>query len=148
MLAEDIAVEKVDLADMRFGEIVQNVNAGPTEADSDGYCYSRGRNVAEIPAPAETLQLVEMPGGNNILSFANQSTVMRPVTQYGKTNCGTNVTQASFCGQDGNVAEPTHMGGWNYLFADGHVKWLLPENTKGTGNVYNPKGFWTIATGD
>lgn len=122
--------------------------AGPTTADDDGYCYSRGRRASEIIAPAETLELVEMPGGNNVMSFGNQAAVMRPFSQFGKTNCGTNVTQASFCGQDGNVDEGAHQEGWNYLFADGHVKWLMPEKTIGTGGPYAPKGMWTIATGD
>lgn len=121
--------------------------AGPTEADDAGYCFSRGRKVSELPAPADTLQLVEMPTTNNVMSFVNHGVVTRPMTSGAKTFCNTTVTPASTCGQDGG-ANPTHFEGWNYLFADGHVKWLRPEQTKGTGTPTSPKGMWTIAAGD
>jgi prepilin-type processing-associated H-X9-DG protein len=54
-----------------------------------------------------------------------------------------------------------HMGGWNYLFADGHVKWLRPERTITTagvtyptsttgcaGTLLNPCGMWTVDKND
>jgi prepilin-type processing-associated H-X9-DG protein len=41
-----------------------------------------------------------------------------------------------------------HSGGWNYLFCDGHVNWLRPEATIGTGTLQDPKGMWTCAEGD
>jgi prepilin-type processing-associated H-X9-DG protein len=30
--------------------------------------------------------------------------------------------------------KPLHFDGYNYLFADGHVKWLRPERTVGAGS--------------
>lgn len=121
--------------------------AGEIEADDLNYCYSRGRRVSEITDPAGTLELTEMPTQNNVMSFVNHSVVLRPVTNGVKTFCPTNVTPASNCGQDGQV-DPIHFEGWNYMFADGHVKWFRPEQTAGTGTPTNPKGMWTIASGD
>ena len=46
------------------------------------------------------------------------------------------------------VPAPIHLEGWNYLFVDGHVKWLRPEKTVGTGSVTDPKGFWTVTEND
>ncbi len=43
---------------------------------------------------------------------------------------------------------PIHSGGWNYLFADYHVKWYHPEQTVGAGTVGIPKGMWTVNPSD
>lgn len=58
------------------------------------------------------------------------------------------------------------MDGWNYLFCDGHVKWLKPKVTISTpgvdystskvlangsncnGTIQFPCGMWTIDDGD
>jgi prepilin-type processing-associated H-X9-DG protein len=45
--------------------------------------------------------------------------------------------------------DPHHFDGYNYLFADGHVKWLKPERTCGaTGFPNYPRGMWTINEND
>lgn len=41
-----------------------------------------------------------------------------------------------------------HDGLFNYLFCDGHVQFLKPELTVGTGSTAVPKGMWTVAPGD
>ena len=48
---------------------------------------------------------------------------------------------------------PFHFGGWNYLFVDGHVQWLKPEQTlgkapKGAVTMGHPFGMWTPQVGD
>jgi hypothetical protein len=61
----------------------------------------------------------------------------------------------------GNDNRALHFEAWNYLFADGHVKWLKPEATvdlnpanvggatgDGTGTVSAPRGMWTILEND
>lgn len=121
--------------------------SGETEADDQNFCYSRGRRVSEIVAPAETLEVTEMVTTFNVMSFVNHGVVLRPVSSS-KAGCSGGVTLSSpNCGQDGQV-DPLHFDGWNYLFADGHVKWLKPEQTVGTGKPSSPKGYWTIAEGD
>ncbi len=95
-----------------------------------------GRNQAEVPAPAETLLIVENPQNDNV--FAN----------WGGGVAGGVAHQRIWkWGED--PGEPTHMEGYNYAFADGHVKWLRPERTVGTGDVWwNPRGMWTLTEGD
>ena len=39
-------------------------------------------------------------------------------------------------------------GAFNYLFADGHVSTLLPEETVGEGSLSDPGGFWTLDPSD
>jgi prepilin-type processing-associated H-X9-DG protein len=54
------------------------------------------------------------------------------------------------------TSAPFHNGGWDYLFVDGHVKYLRPEQTIGQGvngsgkdaggnpcTKENPCGLWT-----
>lgn len=45
-------------------------------------------------------------------------------------------------------ALPAHSNGYNYLFVDGHAKWVRPEKTVGTGTWSNPLGMWTTKRGD
>lgn len=78
-------------------------------------------------------------------------------------------------GQDqSSPGRPFHSGGWNYVYCDGHVKWMTPESTIRTpgvtypvtitipeynpfgpgqswqcpGTALNPCGPWTIADND
>jgi prepilin-type processing-associated H-X9-DG protein len=54
-------------------------------------------------------------------------------------------------GQDsGMLGRTAHFDGWNYLFADGHVKWLTPIKTIGPGRTmeWNSGGMWTVQEGD
>ena len=48
---------------------------------------------------------------------------------------------------------PFHFGGWNYLFVDGHVQWVMPDQTvgrcgKSPGTLGRPCGMWTPQAGD
>ena len=99
-----------------------------------------GRALAEVPVPAETLILVEMPHKRS-----NFGSPERAVC-YGPYDTSNNQYQASTTGN--NVSQPIHFDGWNYLFVDGHVKFLRPANTIGTGTLAVPRGMWTIAEGD
>ncbi len=125
------------------------------------YCYSLGRRLSEFPDPAGTLMLVELPDINNYLTSGNDSVVLRPFSTVGGSCAVGNESRTGQCGQDmynvlrNGERDGSHLDGWNYLFADGHVKWLLPVKTVGKGVTpintpwpYNVKGMWTIAAGD
>lgn len=110
--------------------------------------YSEGRAIAEFPSPATTIMVTEGPKANNRIATN---------TGYRATGPG-NLPAAVNSQREGT--EPIHFDGWNYLFVDGHVKWLRPDKTIGTGPVTNsfgftcqatmasPCGMWTIADND
>ncbi len=99
-----------------------------------------GRVLSEIEVPAQTLQLVEKVGNDNI--FANNTGAVVASPEGG----GQTAQNGSRCGVP--VFNPIHLEGWNYLFADGHVKWYRPEQTIGTGSMTSPRGFWTLVDND
>ncbi len=98
--------------------------------------WSAGRNMREIIVPATTLELVEVP---------NYFLLSQGAVSYSVQNSGTACNMVAM--QD-YQATPMHSGGYNWLFCDGHVKWLTAEKTIGTGTMKVPLGFWSIADGD
>ena len=135
-----------------------------------GQPYRPMAALAELSAPATTLMLVEYPyslpaGSENIVGNESGAQVDGPRSQ---STCD-GATTFSGCGQDRQYQNRgIHFDGWNYLFADGHVKWLLPNRTVGTiggtstnqsgasytcGNLSTtgtggPCGMWTILEND
>ena len=104
-----------------------------------------GSKLVVVAAPAGTILFAERPSPNNIVNFNSCWNVNSPATQ---------VSEAS-----GKV--PLHTDGWNYGFADGHVKWYRPENTIGhndastvggsctwTPTQSKPCGQWTLDAND
>jgi len=106
----------------------ENVNGWPE--------YSPGRNMTEIIVPATTLQLVEAP---------NEFLLSQGAETYAPQK---NATSCNMLAQQDNYTTPLHSMGYNWLFCDGHVKWLTVEKTIGTGTMTQPLGFWTLADGD
>lgn len=112
---------------------------------SDGaqFCeMTRGRLLSEIPAPASTIMLVENPNANNRVMGGNQAAI-KSTSEQG----------AAYGTYAPAIAEPLHFEAWNYLFCDGHVKWIRPEQTYSTpgktpGNATTPKGYWTLSESD
>ena len=123
---------------------------------------ARGRRLSEVGAPSGTLMLVEMFNARS-----NFGSIARPHAfgtarankdeyQYDSDPTGTPV--------NGAPSTEAHFDGFNYLFVDGHVKWLKPNATIGTtaatisdglGNTrscaaktYDPCGMWTIDEND
>ncbi|HEY3328919.1 MAG TPA: DUF1559 domain-containing protein [Capsulimonadaceae bacterium] len=128
--------------------------AGPYKVDAAGQVYCNGRQLSEVPDPAGTLAVVELPHTNNWMDNQNDSVITRPISSLTctGTNSATNImSNNSICGQDSGAVGATHSGGWNYLFVDSHVKWLRPEQTIGAASKAtdaNVKGMWSIAAGD
>jgi prepilin-type N-terminal cleavage/methylation domain-containing protein/prepilin-type processing-associated H-X9-DG protein len=96
-----------------------------------------GRLWSEIPAPSATLLLVEQPVNLNGFNASTRSTC---------PNINSQLTMGASTPVVPDLDEPIHGEGWNYLFCDGHVKWLHPMDTKGPAGdpANNPKGMWTI----
>ncbi|MBC8101746.1 MAG: DUF1559 domain-containing protein [Cytophagales bacterium] len=104
--------------------------------------YSPGRTLAEIPASASTILFLECGG-----SVASANVLRKNAGAYANcaSGCPTNQQDRERPGTQ------RHAGGWNYAFADGHVKWFKPEQTVGRdkgGTLANPGGMWTLADTD
>jgi prepilin-type processing-associated H-X9-DG protein len=86
--------------------------------------------------------VTECPNAYNLFGHADGAEVRSPKTPDWASPWWQGQQNAS-----GNP-QPLHMEGWNYLFADGHVKWLRPERTVGNGDFDNARGMWTRAAED
>jgi prepilin-type N-terminal cleavage/methylation domain-containing protein/prepilin-type processing-associated H-X9-DG protein len=98
-----------------------------------------GRPLSAIPVVADTLLLVEHPSNNNVFANNNRAVVGSPDAQ-----ATMQTTPAGSACATLTPVKPIHFDGWNYLFVDGHVKWLKPEATIGTGTMTAPRGKWTL----
>ncbi len=98
---------------------------------------------SNVPDVVGTILIAEAPDKSNGVTNAvagYSQWVDEPTKQ-----CGTGCTWGHKAADDDTAGHETlHSGGWNYLFADYHVKWLRPEQTVGKGNVGVPKGMWTV----
>lgn len=119
-----------------------------TTDSSTGVIYNPGRRLSEFAQVAGTLMLVEAPLDVNKFGENPAYGVFCPSRRTGYTQnqdgfggTGTQSTSAM-----GKVA--SHFDGWNYLFIDGHVKWLKPESTIGTKAKVNANGYFCTATLD
>lgn len=122
--------------------------------------YYVGRSIAELPSVATTLLVVEAPSAqrstwsNDVFVSCPGNANLATSGRNGSGYCGDN----AFNAQDGTGGDsgaisglrgiPQHFDGYNYLFSDGHVKWLRPQATVGNGNLRAPQGMWTITEGD
>jgi prepilin-type N-terminal cleavage/methylation domain-containing protein/prepilin-type processing-associated H-X9-DG protein len=97
-----------------------------------------GLALADIESPADTILVAERPHQFNEWAHSNGGLVHRAqVAFWGPTQI------------DGVTGgQPIHFDGWNYLFTDGHVKWVRPDRTVGTGTPGDPRGMWTTRAGD
>jgi prepilin-type N-terminal cleavage/methylation domain-containing protein/prepilin-type processing-associated H-X9-DG protein len=93
-----------------------------------------GRVISEVVAPVKTLLLGECHVTGNYFGNNSGAVIDRPYAQIAAPGL------------------PAHFEGWNYLFADGHVKWMQPEKTIGpNGSISatgNPRGMWTVNEND
>lgn len=130
------------------GKRSYSMNCGPQDTSTTGLNGPGGRyspslqalpiRLAQIPDTAGTILLAEVPDANNTQwrTVGNNGRVFYPDDQLD--------------GLPVDARKPNHFDGWNYTFCDGHVKWLNPTRTIGTGTNTNTgaRGMWTLAEGD
>ena len=128
---------------------------------------SLGRKLSQFPAPSETFMLVESPNAENEVGTANGYRVAGinnpggSTTNYWQFQLGQGAAAGNSLYTNGKQGE--HFDGFNYLYVDGHVKFLRPYQTMGQnksaapgnangfqcqGNVTRPCGPWTISDDD
>ncbi|HEX8237567.1 MAG TPA: DUF1559 domain-containing protein [Abditibacteriaceae bacterium] len=106
-----------------------------------------GRSMAQMEVPATTIMVVEYPAPDNTFGEPYDATCQGAMSWPGAT--------PETRRQDGHTPGKTnHFEGWNYLFVDGHVKWMKPAATTadwknhavwGDNPPWNPYvGMWTI----
>jgi prepilin-type N-terminal cleavage/methylation domain-containing protein/prepilin-type processing-associated H-X9-DG protein len=122
--------------------------SNPSPARGVANAGNGGTKLAAIGAPATTLLLAEQPHSANITQYPFSPSADRP----SNTISGCGAQDGDAVGGGVGVGKAIHFEGWNYLFADGHVKWLRPQATvdsnPGDANVGTVNGtafgFWTL----
>ncbi len=114
--------------------------------------YIRTRTLSEIPAPSQSLALVERPAKASASNWAQNPICYSAVEQQMYAN-GEWYGSAGIDEAKKPSNAPRHSGGWNYVFADGHAKWYKPSSTIAKGvdfyTVWNQaNGFWTLDPND
>ena len=93
-----------------------------------------------------TILLAELPNGRNLCGNDSPSTCdgpgPNPAGAQDRLQLGTSANS------QGVAAYGLHSKRFNYLFHDGHVQALKTTDTIGTGTAANPKGMWTMTSGD
>jgi len=119
-----------------------------------------GRVISSLEAPASTISLAQWNTPTNLVAEPNSTWVMGPgqKTANGWDFPSWVPVQACAGGyRDGwadclSTVEPAFAGGWNYGFADGHVKFLKPAATiSRSASLSDPVGsggMWTIVAND
>jgi len=96
---------------------------------------------AILQAPTETFLLTERVLPGNTAGHAPSATIPHSGPYQ-------------FLNPDLDPPTPTwgnfHNNGFNFLCADGHVEWMLPDNTLGSSNTVRQKqtGYWSITARD
>jgi prepilin-type processing-associated H-X9-DG protein len=116
-------------------------------SDGAGGAYMAGRSIAEFQDVAGTLMVVEDISPKNMLDSNRMFTLAASGDGLAQSCLQYNTPGNEWSGCAKEISG-MHFDGWNYLFLDGHVKWLKPERTVGTGTLSNPRGMWTIAADD
>ena len=99
------------------------------------------RRLGTLKNPSHVFIIVERPMQPPDRAFLDQSSYSSTPSPY--------VQQQELTGEGAPfVARTTHRNFWNYLLVDGHVETLQPLATIGTGTVNEPKGYWTVVSGD
>ena len=99
-----------------------------------------------------TMILAELPSGynlaGNVYPFLAGPGPTRPAgapsDYYIQTTSPGSAASLAY----GNASYGLHSKRFNYLFYDGHVQTFKAEDTVGTGTTTNPKGMWTMTSGD
>ncbi len=101
------------------------------KATWSGMGWHPSARIGAIPNPAGTILAAEFPGLDNNVIGRTGNAGMRNVTR-----------------QQEHQAELNPGGKFNYLFCDGHVELLHPDETIGSGSYDKPEGMWTLDPND
>jgi len=100
--------------------------------------------IGKISGPSQVIIIAEHPmqaAANAYVDSTSWSSVSGPAAQQEAIPNGS-LSKTIFS------TTTTHDRSWNYLFVDGHVEGLRPEETFGTGNGVTPNGRWTVNPAD
>lgn len=90
-----------------------------------------GVKQADIPHPATTIMLAEFPSSLPGVASDDLTYVNNSFGAYSNSYVqGPGGTGADNTQDQSRPGRPIHLSGWNYLFSDGHVKWMRPEQTR------------------
>jgi prepilin-type processing-associated H-X9-DG protein len=114
----------------------------------------RGFKTAVVTAPASTIMLAELANGRNMAGNDWPSFCAGPgpsVPSGASEDCVQTTKVAKISATDhtyGALSYGLHSQRFNYLFHDGHVGLHKTTETVGGGTLSDPKGMWTMASGD
>lgn len=103
-----------------------------TTLKPDGSSYSAnftGVKLASIPHPATTIMLAELPSSLPGIPSSDPLYVNNSFGNYSNSYVTGPVGGTANKQDKSRPGKPIHLDGWNYLFSDGHVKWMRPEQT-------------------
>lgn len=95
-----------------------------------------GVKIASIPQPAETLLLMEFPSSAPGIPSSDPTYVNNGFGNYSNSYVNGPLGGTANKQDKSMPGKTAHLEGWNYLFSDGHVKWLRPEVTLAGGTVH------------
>lgn len=127
----------------------------PTAATlgGDGFPDSSGQFAIRngmVPGPAGTFLFVERINHDNVAGNVGQARISTPDEHTYVKGSTTNPSGTPNDTVQGlwTYSDPLHNGRWNYLFVDGHVENLHPDQTVGTSPNRNPylnwRGGWSM----
>ncbi len=126
------------------GIYVMNNNGSVPPWEPPGY------KASVVQDPSGTILLAELPNGENMAGNDWPSFCAGPI--YGNNANFPNVNSDCYqIGSDysyGNASYGLHAHRFNYLFHDNHVSTLRTIDTVGLGTTNNPRGMWTMLSGD
>ncbi len=102
--------------------------------------------MGEAQAPSNTILLAELRGSPELEGRARN--MLMSGGQHGYNADVGSPQDQGLRAYDPVEYPPWHNGLWNYLFVDGSVRSLRPEDTIGSGTWSSPKGMWTRESGD
>ena len=111
-------------------------------------------SLGEIPAPSNTFMLVESRSAPNFLREGWSTWVFSPVGKGFSAPDGNgwwNGRPSLDSSEPGKFLPAAHTGGYNFLFADGHAKWMRPDSSVAigpAGALDFPRGMWTVSDKD
>ena len=110
-----------------------------------------GFHIGLMESPASTFMMTEQDAGWNYMHEGNGTWVMIPDGRVGNYGWWNNNRPAQNGVQSNTFQAPRHFEGYNYLYVDGHVKWLRPNSVAAIGPAGAPDwplGAWTIIGND